>query len=59
MTLLDSKTDKTMYMNPVTGSVDTYQGWYYENTIGETVNAVDRGEVIDVVASCDGWETAE
>ena len=64
MTQQEIKTDKTMhdeamYMNPVTGSADTYRGWYYENTSGETVNAVARGEVVKVIASGDGWEVAE
>jgi len=37
-----------MYMNIQTGSIDTYDGWYYEDENGETVNAVDRGEVMPV-----------
>lgn len=34
------------YMNTKTGSIDTYDGWYYENEDGQSVNAVDRGEVV-------------
>lgn len=46
-----------MYMNPVTGSVDTYDGWWYENEDGEKVNAVDLGEVVAVIKDKDGtWE---
>jgi hypothetical protein len=37
-----------MYMNIETGSVDTRDGWDYENESGETVNAVDLGEVVEV-----------
>ena len=36
------------YMNIETGSVDTYDGWYYKNENGESVNAVDLGEVVEV-----------
>lgn len=36
------------YMNIHTGSVDTKDGWNYENEDGETVNAVDRNEVVPV-----------
>ncbi len=39
----------TYYMNTLTGSVDTKDGWDYENESGETVNAVELGEVIEVV----------
>ena len=35
------------YMNIATGSVDDYDGWYYDDN-GEQVNAVDRGEVVAV-----------
>ena len=37
----------TLYMNTATGSVDTYDGWYYDDN-GVQVNAVDRGEVVAV-----------
>ena len=34
-----------LFMNPKTGSVDTYDGWEYIDENGDTVNAVDLGEV--------------
>ncbi len=43
-----------MYMNIQTGEVDTYESWYYENEEGETVNAVDLGEVVEVIKNSDG-----
>ena len=50
---LESKEVKmTLYMNTATGSVDTYDGWYYDDN-GVQVNAVDRGEVV-VVELVDG-----
>lgn len=42
------KTQEKIYMNIETGSVDTREGWYYENESGDTVNAVDLGEVVEV-----------
>jgi len=36
------------YMNKETGSVDTKDGWDYENEKGDIVNAVDLGEVVQV-----------
>ena len=36
------------YMNVATASVDTYDGWWYENEDGEKVNAVDLDEVEEV-----------
>ena len=36
----------TLYMNPHTGSIDDYAGWWYEDEHGMQVNAVDRDEVI-------------
>jgi hypothetical protein len=39
---------KKLYMNPVTGSVDTYDGWWYTDIDGNEVNAVDLDEVIEV-----------
>ena len=49
-----------MYMNVETGSIDTYDGWWYEDKDGNQVNAVDRGEVVEVVWDEDGqyWEEA-
>ena len=40
--------DNKMYMNTDTGSVDSYDGWDYENGSGEQVNALDLGEVVEV-----------
>jgi hypothetical protein len=48
-----------MYMNVATGNVDTYDGWYYEDENGETVNAVERGEVVEVVWDADTESWAE
>jgi hypothetical protein len=45
--IANMQTEK-FYMNTKTGSVDTKDGWDYENESGETVNAVDLGEVIEV-----------
>ncbi len=36
------------YMNPVTGSVDDYDGWWYSDEDGNSVNAVDLVEVVPV-----------
>jgi hypothetical protein len=51
------------YMNPLTGSVDDYDGWWYEiqhvdaNDLLQslTVNAVDLKEVIEVVRDVNEW----
>ena len=43
-----------LYMNIETGSVDTYDGWEYENEDGKTVNAVDLGEVVEVAKDENG-----
>lgn len=45
-----------MFMNIATGSVDNYGGWDYVNENGNEVNAVDLGEVVEVVKGSDGWE---
>ena len=37
------------YMNIETGSVDNYEGWWYQNDDLKYVNAVDEGEVVEVV----------
>jgi len=37
-----------MYMNIQTGSIDYKEGWDYVNELGETVNAVDLDEVVEV-----------
>ena len=50
---------KKMYMNPETGSVDDHDGWWYEDENGHEVNAVDRGEVTEVVRNANGdWVDA-
>ncbi len=41
-------TKENLYMNIETGSIDTYDGWFYENELGETVNAVDLNEVENI-----------
>ena len=47
------------YMNIKTGSVDDYDGWWYEDENGVEVNAVDRGEVVEVVKNSKGdWVNA-
>ena len=43
------ESEKQMYMNLSTGSVDQYDGWFYENQSGQMVNAVDLKEVVPVV----------
>ena len=45
-----------VYMNPATGSYGIYDEWYYENEDGQTVNAVDLGEVVPVEwRNGEGW----
>ena len=48
-----------MYMNEKTGSVDTRDGWDYENSDGLTVNAVDSGEVVPVIKVNGEWIEGE
>ena len=43
------------WMNVETGSVDDYDGWGYQNEDGRDVNAVDLGEVIEVVQDAGAW----
>ena len=43
-----------MYMNPKTGSVGTYDDWYYTDGEGKTLNAVDEGEVVEVKKEVNG-----
>lgn len=48
-----------MYMNIETGSVGTLEEWSYQNEAGETVCAVDLGEVVEVVKDENGdWIAA-
>jgi len=46
--------EEKMYMNIETGSVDTRDGWWYDTEDSEHVNAVDRGEVVEVIKVADG-----
>ena len=46
--------NKTYYMNILTGNVDDYDGWFYVDENNKVANAVDRGEVIEVVQDVDG-----
>ena len=41
-------TEHQKYMNPKTGSVDSFEGWYYRNDKDELVNAVLLEEVVPV-----------
>lgn len=55
-------TTKTFYMNVLTGSVDTIDGWDYTDIDGKTVNAVDLGEVVKVEITRDSngvWNWTE
>lgn len=45
---------ETKYMNVKTGSVDNYDGWFYVSDDGDEVNAVDLGEVVEVVKDKNG-----
>jgi hypothetical protein len=52
--------DEQMYMNPKTGSIETEDGWEYTNEAGETVSAVDLGEVVPVWPDGEGgWTDQE
>ena len=51
--------NETKYMNLETGSVDTYDGWWYEDEDGVEVNAVDLGEVEEVQEDDDGENDAQ
>lgn len=42
------------YMNIKTGSVDTYDGWYYKDENGVEQNGVDLDEVVEVKKNSDG-----
>lgn len=54
-----------MYMNTATGSVGPYHSWWYvqdgeDCPPGVDVNAVDLGEVVEVIPDGDGgWIEAE
>ena len=48
--------DEKMYMDIRTGEVGNYDDWFYEDLLtGEEVNAVDRGEVVEVKDDGDGF----
>ena len=51
--MLAEEEGEVLYMNVATGSVAGRDGWWYETEEGQTVNAVDRGEVVPVVWSED------
>ena len=58
LVVIDNRKDcnhTAMYMNPKTGSVSRYDSWFYENDNGESVNAVDMGEVIEVELHNGKW----
>jgi hypothetical protein len=42
------------YMNLETGTVGQYDDWFYTNEDGVSVNAVDLGEVVEVVKDSNG-----
>lgn len=44
----------TKYMNVETGHVGEYEDWYYRNDNGNVTNAVDTGEVVEVVKDENG-----
>jgi hypothetical protein len=37
-----------IYMNPLTGSLGTYDEWWFQDESGEWINAVELGEVEEV-----------
>ena len=47
-----------MYMDLSTGKVDLYDLWWYTDESGNRVNAVDRGEAIQVIRSGGEWVAA-
>ena len=50
---MDIRNEK-LYMNIETGSIDTYDKWFYEID-GIMRNAVDCGEVVEVRYENDEW----
>lgn len=38
----------TIYYNIATGSAGAYNDWYYTDENGESVNGVDRGELLEI-----------
>ena len=57
--LNEQKAREKKYMNLATGSVDTHDGWWYEDEDGVEVNAVDLGEVEEVQEDDDGENDAQ
>lgn len=47
------------YMNIMTGSVKTYENWWYKDENGQKVNAVDKNEVVEVIWNGENWEEAK
>lgn len=39
---------ETIYYNVATGSTGTRDDWYYTDEDGHTVNAVDKGELLEI-----------
>jgi hypothetical protein len=39
---------RTLYIDPKTGIIDDYDGWWYETPDGNTNNAVELDEVIEI-----------
>lgn len=61
--MYDDADEVAYYMNPETGSVDTYDGWWYKDENGDLQNGVDEGVLIKVnrIKGDDGlyyWEEA-
>jgi len=46
--------EERMYMNIATGSVAAKELWDYEDDGGTAVNAVERGEVVEVCKASNG-----
>lgn len=46
--------DHNLYMHIATGSIGQYNDWYYLDDTGKEVNAVDLGEVVEVIQNFDG-----
>ena len=49
----------TIYMNEKTGEIAAYDGWYYTDDDGKSVNAVDLGQVVEVEWNHDNCEWEE
>ena len=51
--------EESMYMNPYTGSVGTYDCWWFKDEDGNDFNGVDAGLVIEVVWEDGAWKEKE